>query len=81
MENLKKEATDMFRRQMTSDYDEGYKSALEMIKNGKITLQEAEELVTAEEPIHEAFAGQSEKFKEGFIDALKEILKEAKQEE
>jgi len=81
MENLKKEATEMLRRQMTEDYNEGYKNALEMIKNGKITLQEAEDLVAATEPSHEAFFERSAKFREGFIDALAEALKGARQEE
>ena len=81
MENLKKDTTKTLRRQMTTDYNEGYKSALEMIKNGKITLQEAEQLVTAEEPSHDVFFERSEKFREGFIDALAEMLSEANQEE
>ena len=81
MENLKKEATEILRRQMTADYNEGYKSALEMIKSGKIALQEVENIVAAKEPIHEEFHEKSAKFREGFIFALAEILRDAKQEE
>jgi hypothetical protein len=66
---------------MEGDYSEGYKQAVEMVKDGKIKLQEAENLVSSDPPVHDVFVGESRKFVEGFIDALDEMLRKAREKE
>jgi len=81
MEEKRKKAVEKLRRQMEEDYSRGYEKAVEMVESGAIDLQEAENLVTAEEPQHEIFLEESQKFIEGFTDGLAEMLKEAREKE
>jgi len=78
MERTEKKAVEKLRQQMEKDCPRGYKKALEMVADGKITLAEAEKLTTADYPVHEVFAGESEGFKKCFIAALIKILNEAR---
>jgi hypothetical protein len=66
---------------MEGDYSKGYKQAVEMVKDGKIKLQEAENLVNSDPPVHNVFVGESRKFVEGFINALDEMLRKARKKE
>jgi len=66
---------------MGEDYSRGYKRAVEMLKDEKISVSEAENLVNSDPPVHEVFGGESRKFIEGFIDALDEMLKKAREKE
>jgi hypothetical protein len=79
MEEIKKEAIEKLRQQMKEDCSRGRRTAYEMVANGSLKLEEAEKLVeTAENPVHEALAGQSEDFRKCFIAALVDIVSEAK---
>lgn len=78
MDETKKKAIEKLRQQMKEDCPRGYKTALEMVADGSISLAEAEELTTADYPVHEAFAGESEDFKKCFIAALVNILSDAR---
>jgi polyhydroxyalkanoate synthesis regulator phasin len=79
MEEIKKKAIEKLRQQMEEDCLKGSRMAYEMVANGSLKLEEAEKLVeTAENPVHEALAGESEDFKKCFIAALVNILSEAK---
>ena len=71
----------MLRAKVKQDYDKGYNKAIEMINEGRLDLQEVEGLASADEPVHDVFAGESEKFIEGFTDACAEMLREAKESE
>jgi hypothetical protein len=81
VEEIKKEAIEKLRRKMEEDYSKGYERAVELVKDEKMGLSDAENLVAMENPIHEEFAGQSREFIEGFIDALDEMLRKAREKE
>lgn len=66
---------------MNAEYSRGYNKAIEMVKDGKIKLQEAENLVNSDPPVHNVFVGESRKFVEGFINALDEMLRKARKKE
>ena len=78
MEETRKKAVERLRKQMKADHDRGYERACEMVEKGSIHLEEAQELVDADQPVLEQFAGQSKEYVEGFIDALAKMLKDAK---
>jgi hypothetical protein len=78
MEETKKKAVERLRKEMKTDHDRGYERAYEMVADGTLDLEEAQKLVDAEEPVHEEFAEESRDYVEGFIDALAEMLKDAK---
>ena len=81
MEESKKKAIERLRQKMKQDYEKGYNKAIEMINAGRLDLQEAEGLVDADEPVHEVFVGESEKFVKGFTDSCAEMLRKAKESE
>jgi hypothetical protein len=64
---------------MKEDCFGGRRKAYELVADGSLNLEEVEKLVeTAENPVHEALAGESEDFKKCFIAALVDILSDAK---
>jgi hypothetical protein len=80
MEEIKKKAVEKLRNDMKQDYEKGYKRACQMLANGELSLQEAQQLVDAEEPLHDALAGESKDYVKGFIAGLDEVLEEAKRQ-
>jgi hypothetical protein len=66
---------------MNAEYSRGYNKAIEMVKDGKIKLQEAENLVNSDTPVHDVFVEESREFMKGFIDALDEMLRKAREKE
>jgi len=80
MEETKEKAIEKLRKEMKQDYDRGYEDACEMLANGKIDLEEAQNLVDAEEPSHDNFVGESKNYVQGFIAGLAEMLEEAKKQ-
>lgn len=78
MKETKKKAVEKLRKEMKADHDRGYERAYEMVADGTIDLEEAQKLVDADEPVHEEFMEESKDYVQGFIDALAEMLKDAR---
>jgi len=80
MEETKKKAVENLRKKMKQDYERGYDRACDMLANEQMDLKEAQQLVDAEEPFHEAFTDESKNYVRGFIAGLAEMLEEAKKQ-
>ena len=80
IEKLRVEAIKKIHKQMKEEFQKGREDAYQAIYNDEIDLQRAEELCSVDEPYHyEGFEEKTKIYVKGFILALNEILKEARQ--